>query len=311
MQAEIVKTKNTVFTRIIVVLLSVLFLALAGFVSYKIIVKIQNSPSMSKVYAYWKSGDYAAVYNETAGVLALKPFDPSAEAYHGYSCFYLGISSTDTTEARQYLDECIFSLRLAMTKASDVLIPQICYLLGKAYFHKDNLAANHYYADLVVKYINQALSYGYEASDIPEYLGLSYAQLGMTSESIAAFTEALLVNDSDVLLLSIAEQYIKNGRSDVAKQYLVQLIKKTKDQTKEIDASCMLAEIFISEGSLDMALEKYNDVLSKNENCADAYYGIGVIYELQGDLVKARAEWRKALKAKANHQGALQKLGKA
>ena len=29
---------------------------------------------------------------------------------------------------------------------------------------------------------------------------------------------------------------------------------------------------------------------------ADAHYGLGVVYELQGDMIKARAEWRKALK---------------
>ena len=48
--------------------------------------------------------------------------------------------------------------------------------------------------------------------------------------------------------------------------------------------------------------------MKKNENSADAHYGIGVIYEKQGNMVKARAEWRKALKIQVNHAGALQKM---
>ena len=34
----------------------------------------------------------------------------------------------------------------------------------------------------------------------------------------------------------------------------------------------------------------------------------GVVYEKMGDMVKARAEWRNALKVQVNHSGALKKL---
>ena len=45
-----------------------------------------------------------------------------------------------------------------------------------------------------------------------------------------------------------------------------------------------------------------------NANSADAHYGIGVIYEKQGNIVKARAEWRQALKLQVNHADALKKM---
>ena len=56
------------------------------------------------------------------------------------------------------------------------------------------------------------------------------------------------------------------------------------------------------------ALKEFENVLKKNENSADAHYGIGVIYEKQGNIVKARSQWRKALKIQVNHAGALQKM---
>ena len=49
-------------------------------------------------------------------------------------------------------------------------------------------------------------------------------------------------------------------------------------------------------------------ILEKYTNCADAYYGIGCIYEKQNNKVKARAEWIKALKIQVNHAGAQKKL---
>ena len=49
-------------------------------------------------------------------------------------------------------------------------------------------------------------------------------------------------------------------------------------------------------------------MLEINPNYADAFYGIGVLYESQGELVKARSEWRKALRLDVNHQGAKLRL---
>ena len=59
---------------------------------------------------------------------------------------------------------------------------------------------------------------------------------------------------------------------------------------------------------LDKALEQFNLVLQKNDNSADAYYGIGLIYEKQENLVAARAQWRQARKIQPNHAGAVKKL---
>ena len=56
------------------------------------------------------------------------------------------------------------------------------------------------------------------------------------------------------------------------------------------------------------AKNEFDEILKLNKNSADAYYSLGVIYEKQGEMVKARAEWRKALKAQVNHPGALAKM---
>ena len=198
-------------------------------------------------------------------------------------------------------------MRLALYDANKTLKPQLQYMLGKAYFYKNTISTN-YYADLAVKYLNLAKENGYEADDIAEYLGLSYAALGMTMESISAFTEALLIRESDTLLLSIAEQYYKTKEINAAKQYLFRVINDSKNDEIIIKGRTLLGQILIEEEKYDEAQKEFDNVLEKYQNSADAHYGIGVIYEKQGNIVKARSEWRKTLKLQSNHAGALQKM---
>ena len=130
----------------------------------------------------------------------------------------------------------------------------------------------------------------------------------MTYESISAFTEALLVRESDFLLLSIAEQYYKAGETGAASQYLFRIINNSSNDEIILKSRLLLGNIYIDTDDLQNALEQFNAVLAKDENSADAHYGIGLIYEKQENLVAARAEWRKARKIQPNHSGALKKL---
>ena len=77
---------------------------------------------------------------------------------------------------------------------------------------------------------------------------------------------------------------------------------------KLIKENDILKYFNIDKEDYDAAQVEFDNVLKKNENSADAHYGIGVIYEKQGNIVKARSEWRKALKIQVNHPGALQKM---
>lgn len=278
------------------------------FASYKIITKYQNSRlTIKTIKSAWAEYDYQKVYELGKTYLQDNPYNNSALTYYSYACFYLAQSQTDTQLAQSYLDECINNIRIALYESNEKLTPQLQYMLGRAYFYK-NTITTHYYADLAVKYLLLAKENGYKADDIAEYLGLSYASLGMTMESIAAFTEALLVRESDALLLSIAEQYYKAREYNASEQYLFRIIKNSENDDIIIKSENLLGSIYIDKEDYDAALEEFQNVLQKNENSADAHYGIGVIYEKQGNLVKARAEWRQALKIQVNHPGALQKM---
>ncbi len=302
------RKQNVLLTRFLKIGILLAVVAALFFTAFFLVSNYKkNHISVKSIKDAWKVYDYQKVYDLGHSFLLENPFNNTVLAYYGYASYYLAQSQTDSRLTQTYLDESINSLRVALFNSSKSLTPQLQYMLGMAYFYKNSLTS-HCYADLAVKYLTLARENGYKADDIPEYLGLSYASLGLPMDSISAFTEALLYRESDSLLLSIAEQYYKAREYSAAEQYLFRIIKNSENDEIIIKSENLLGNIYIDKEDYDAAMQEFENVLKKNENSADAHYGIGVIYEKQGNIVKARAEWRKTQKIQVNHAGALQKL---
>ncbi len=305
----VVKKPSRLIPVLAVSLILLSLISVGAFFGYKKIYEISHTkPSITKVKAQWAVYDYQGVYDTTSILMQKESFNNTVMIYRGYAAFYLAVSATEPSVALSYISEAIRCLRIALNDARKKTIPQIEYMLGKSYFYKNMISSYHYYADLAVKYLTKAQEDKYKADDIAEYLGLSYASLGMTMESIASFSGALLVRESDMLLLSIAEQYYKIEQYNAAKQYLFQVIKRSTDDSLVQKSRLLLGKIYIAEKFYDDAREEFEAILEKNENSADAHYELGVIYENQNDIVKARAEWRKAIRIQVNHPDALKKM---
>jgi tetratricopeptide (TPR) repeat protein len=307
----VVRKKTKILARIIVLFLFVSLVFISVYVVSKIIIRKNNSsvPTNASIISLWNKSEYEEVYTKSGILLDGNSFNGTALFYRGLSSFYLAVSQTETSAAQSYLDESINNLRIALHTADKNLQPQISYILGKAYFQRNLFSSYHYYADLAVLYLENAIALGYESADIPEYLGLSYANLGMTQQSIEAFTNALLVRESDILLLAIAQQYIISSNIETAKQYLFKVAKESSNDILILKSKLLLAQIYFEEQLYSEAAQEYMSILEKDPDYADAYYGLGLIYEKEGDSAKARAEWRNVLKIQVNHQGAINKLG--
>ena len=83
---------------------------------------------------------------------------------------------------------------------------------------------------------------------------------------------------------------------------------ETGDELLQLRCRYEIGMILIANQRLDAAQAEFSAILEKEPNSADAQYGLGVIYETQGDLVKARAAWRKALRLNPVHAGAREKM---
>ncbi|WP_029409435.1 tetratricopeptide repeat protein [Treponema pedis] len=280
-----------------------LCVSLSLFLFFKYKKNFINTPSMNSVYADWKNKDYEKVYKKTEAVLKKRPLDGEALAMHGFASYYLFAEQNDFSVSYPYLNEAILSLRQAMYRVKSSEKPKISYMLGKAYYQK-----GYYYADLAIKYLDYAYASDFTFKDLAEFRGMAASLLGDTEKAISAFTEALAQEPSDLLLFALAENYIKIYDEKNAKLYLFETIEKTKDTLLELKCRYLLGSLFLDEGKVNDAEKEFNIILEKDGTYADAHYGLGVVSEIRGDLIKARAEWRKAIKLNPLHEKTRVKL---
>lgn len=307
---RIARRKSKLLKKLAIVVFSVALFSTGTVLAFRFIkLKFYSGKSVYALYDLWKENDINKVYELSGEILQKDIFQNTALTFRGYSALKLAVSNiASINEAQDYIDEAINKLRIAIQISGDQTQGQTFYVLGLAYFYRDKLSSFYYYADLAVKYLLEARERDYRSDDISELLGLCYAELGDKEKSIQAFSEAMLVHETPSLLYNLAKEYYSISEKSVAKQYLARVLMTSEDDELKINTRNILGKIYIDEGNLDAAKKEFDAILEKNENFADAHYGLGILYEKQGDNAKARAEWRKCLKLQVKHAGALQKL---
>jgi tetratricopeptide (TPR) repeat protein len=256
----------------------------------------------------WESSAFAESYARSAVLLAQKPLDFFLLTIHGFSAYQLAIAQINNSDTLKYIDDCIWSLRKALLSKEGEKDGRLFYVLGKAYFDK-----GQGYADLAVEYLEKARATGYEARDIPQYLGLAYAAIRDYRGSVAAFTLALNPSGtpaglSDVLLLSIARSYIALEENDSARAYLLRCVELSRDSRTRAAARLLLGGILAGAGDTEGAEDQYLKALEDGGENAEAHYQLGELYAAGGDATRARAEWRRAVRIDPAHLPSRSKL---
>ncbi|MBP5739779.1 MAG: tetratricopeptide repeat protein [Spirochaetia bacterium] len=248
----------------------------------------------------WDKKQYAEIISYGSTVLEKNPMDRNTLIFTGYANFFQGISILDMEERTACMERAVVLLRKALLtngkENTDVM-----YVLGKAYYH-----LGYFYCDLSIKYLTEALDHHCESKDIYEYLGLAYSKLDMWSHAIENFEKSMEVNPSDVLTLTIAQEYIKAGNMDKAGYYLD---RAGSDNAVLNEKKLLLqGQRHLGLKEFDKAVEYFSKVLDLNPGSADAYYYIGEVYEAKGELQKAKAQWRKAYNLNPEHHKSKLKL---
>lgn len=298
-------------------LISVAVLAIAGIVTAALIQTAGKLAGAARgehkeILQLWESASYDEVYRRCQNSLASRPMDYFALTMHGFAAYQLGISQINSLNAAQYFDDCVWSLRKAALLKNAANDGRLYYVLGKAYYYKGGP-----YADLCVKYLEKAGELLYMAADIPEYLGMAYARIGDYRSSVAAFAEALVLQGEDeisdsepsgLLLLSIARSYFALEEFDMAAAYLQRCIDISPDSRTILSARLLLSEVLQKAGDNNGARKALMDILEDTGENAEAHFQLGELYALQGELTRARAEWRQALRADPAHLKARTRL---
>jgi tetratricopeptide (TPR) repeat protein len=253
----------------------------------------------------WENGSYTEAFDQSSLALKNKPLDPFFLTVNGFASYQLAISQINQRDILSYLDSSIWSLRKALLGKNADRDGRIRYVLGKAYYEKGPM-----YADLAIRYLEEAESAGCGAKDIPEYLGLAYHAVREYRKSVETLSRALDPGesaDSDRLLLAIARSYIGLEDWDNARAYLIRCIEQTLDGNEGISARLLLGKVLLNSGDAAGAESVYTEVLEDTEN-AEAAYELGELYAAQGDTIRARAAWRRAYRADNNYRPARSRL---
>jgi tetratricopeptide (TPR) repeat protein len=246
----------------------------------------------AETVGYWQAGNYAEAFRSSGGNLQSAPMDYFFLTVYGYSAYQLAFSQINASETVRYIDESIFALRKAVQTPEGIKDGRVYYVLGKAYYFK-----GAEYADACVEYLEKAGALGWKAGDSAEYLGLSYARLGNYRASVAAFAEALNTageKPPETLLLAIARSYVELGEDAIAESYLVRCLETSRDIDTAVEARLMLGTVMRGRGDYDGAEKQYLAILSEAGEKAAAHHELGELYLAQGDVARARAEWRRA-----------------
>ena len=291
--------------------LSIVLLSLIIFLAINIFQLRQNTRiDRRDILELWSSGDFEEVYWQSRDYLAQRPLDYFFLTINGFSSYQLAIAQINNQNMQNFIDSAIWSLRKALLLNESDRDGRLYYVLGKAYFYKGSG-----YGDLAIKYLEKAIEAGYEERDIPEYLGLSYISVRDYRSSVAAFAKALSPEisgntaPSDTLLLSIARSYIALGEDDAAHAYIIQCLETSRDLNMIINSRLLLGEILSRKGDFADAEEQFVLVIEESGGNAEAHFRLGELFFSNGETIRARAEWRRAIQIDPAHPEARSRLG--
>ena len=268
--------------------------------------KIQEAGEKKILLGYWENDEWEEAYKKSQESLQKKPMDSFFLTINGFAAYQTAMAQITNEEILKYIDDCIRSLRKALLGKNADKDGRIRYVLAKAYYAK-----GPDYADLAVKYLEEAKRMSFNAADFNEYLGLSYAAIKDYQKSIEAFSASLDPDSSegsDLLLLYIAQSYIGLENWETAKAYLIRCTESSKDADLVLKAWLLLGKTLASEGDINGAIAAFEAVLEMGGENAEASYEIGEIYAAQGDTTRARAAWRRARRADPNFTPVLIRL---
>jgi len=247
----------------------------------------------------WNNQLYDKIIDKSDSILKSNQMNTQALIFKGFAYFYKAVPELSLEKKIPLLTNSIISLRRAKLTKLDNIVGEVDYILGKTYF-----LMGRYYYDLAIKYILLSNSEGFKSSDSYEYLGIAYTQLGDLKKANEYFNFTLKSRTSDILLLAIAKNYFQLNNIDKAVEYLKRAINSTKDRVVEEKCRFLLAEIYTKQKYFGKAEQEYAKILKYNPKSADAHYYLGEIYRILGQSVKARAEWREALRINPSHYAA-------
>ncbi len=251
----------------------------------------------------WDQGDYDAVIATAKDSLAQDPVHALSLVMGGFAQYYTALDVVDQTVRNQRLQNATAYLRKALIVPNAPLMPEVHYVLAKTYFERGRL-----YMDLVVRHMEMAIETGYRAEDSLTYLALAHGSLGDHQQSARVFEQAIADARSGQLYVKAAEEQMELGAYGIAEEHLRTAIEISEDEYLTSVATELLIQTLILDEEYSRAEQLLLELRDANPDSADAYYYLGIVYDLTDRPVEARSMWRQAREIDPQHTDALRHL---
>lgn len=267
----------------------------------------KNNLNIEKYNSYKKKfeeSNYIDLINIIDNEIKKDPFNKDLLIYRGYSYFLLGEDEKKLDKRKNYFYNALQDLRKVIAVSNyNENTGNIFFILGKIYYY---LGESYY--NLSLNYLKHSKDSGVKREDLYYTLGIVYSYLGNYNESVKILIDALKFGEKDILLLAISNSYYNADDFENAKNFLDITVKKAEDMAVREKAFFLYGEIFFKEKKYNESLDYFNKVIEIRENNAEAYYYRGEIYNLNNNIIKARAEWRKTIEIDPSHIKALKRI---
>jgi len=215
---------------------------------------------------------------------ALKLQENSEKAYVVLGMTYLDMGDKD--RATENFGKVVEIGKDSEFAGMDSNLESAHYFLGKIYLDNGDL-------DQAIENLNLALSIDRTDSDAYYLVGVAHTKRGEYEDAVKAFNDAL------AFVPNYVEAY--RGRAE-AYDLQGQVVRAKTDKA--------LAGLFAND--YDRAVSEFKSIVAEAPEAADAFWGLGVAYQMRGKRDDAIDAYKKAVAADPKHRqalGALSQLG--
>ena len=301
------QNKRSRFTDIVFILCILAFLGVSIFALYSgagifrtILQKKNQDYSISEL---WSKQEYGTILELTERTLEESPLDPVALMFRGYSYFLLALSRVSVENRNADLDKSIYYLRQLKALPDFGEKSEIDYILGKTYLFK-----GHYWADMAIRYLNNAYNAGNNAPDLLEFIAKAYYELGELDMAYQWYKIAEEKYPTDRLFMALGNVAFKLGDYEESAQYYIRSVETTKDDLLKKTGLFQLAQLYYDIGNYLKGLEVLEYLVSMQEKNYEFWFLLAETYYELGKTTEARRAWHTVTRINPEHVGALRRL---
>lgn len=139
-------------------------------------------------------------------------------------------------------------------------------------------------------------------------LAVKYISENEFDKAILAYNDAVKINPKEVKAYQgLARVYTLQGKYDDAENAYERGLAAVEPD-KQVAIRLGLAGMYIDRNQLEQAEKSFQGIKNINKNCLEAYWGLAMVYQQQGDNTKAEAMLKQAIEQNPNEYRAYNTL---